>query len=118
MRKRSHASWRDLGRAELAASALALLAPVVLAPTVLGCGGTLYAVSSLGASSKLEQAQALGAERYAPYEYTFAQEHLRKAAEEAAMADYGDAIKLSDTAEEYAEKAIKLTKQAVEGAGR
>lgn len=114
MRKRSHASWRDLGRAELAASALALLAPTVLG----GCGGTLYAVSSLGASSKLEQAQALGAERYAPYEYTFAQEHLRKAAEEAAMADYGDAIKLSDTAEEYAEKAIKLTKQAVEGAGR
>lgn len=114
MRKRSHASWRDLGRAELAASALALLAPTVLG----GCGGTLYAVSSLGASSKLEQAQALGAERYAPYEYWYAREHLHKAKEEAALADYGDAIDFADTAQEFAEKAANLSKQAHEGAGR
>jgi hypothetical protein len=38
--------------------------------------------------------------------------------EEAAAADYGDAIDFADTAEEYAEKAINLSKQAHEGAGR
>ena len=38
--------------------------------------------------------------------------------EEAAAADYGDAINFADTADEYAEKAITLSKQAHEGSGR
>ena len=60
----------------------------------------------------------LGAERYAPFEYWYAHEHLLKAKEEAASADYGDAIDYADTAQEYAEKAINLSKLAHEGAGR
>ena len=83
-----------------------------------GCGGTLYAVKANSASSRLETAQALGAEKYAPYEYFYAKEHLAKAMEEAAAADYGDAIDFADTAAEYADKAIVLAKQAHEGAGR
>ena len=83
-----------------------------------GCGGTLYAVTATSASSKLEQAEALGAEKYAPYEYYYAREHLTKAQEEASAADYGDAIDLADEAEKYAEKAILLSKNAHEGAGR
>jgi hypothetical protein len=83
-----------------------------------GCGGFFYAIYASGATSQLEAAQALGAEKYAPYEYYYAQEHLHKAMEKAASADYGDAIHLADEAEESAEKAITLSKQAHEGAGR
>src|SRR5580658_6548870 len=83
-----------------------------------GCGGFLYAINVSGATSELEAAQALGAEKYAPYEYYYAQEHLHKAMELAASANYGDAINLSDEAEKSADKAITLTKQAHEGAGR
>jgi Domain of unknown function (DUF4398) len=83
-----------------------------------GCGGFFYAIYAGGASSKLETAQQLGAEKYAPYEYYYAQEHLLKAMEEAATADYGDAIDLADEADKSATKAILLSKQAHEGAGR
>jgi hypothetical protein len=83
-----------------------------------GCGGFLYAINAGGAQSKLETAQQLGAEKYAPYEFYFAQEHLTKAMEEAAAAHYGDALDLVDDADKSAEKAITLSKQAHEGAGR
>ncbi len=83
-----------------------------------GCGGFFYAIYSSGATSKLEAAQALGAEKYAPYEFYYAQAHLQKAKEEAASADYGDAIDLASEAEKAAEKAITLSKAAHEGAGR
>ncbi len=83
-----------------------------------GCGGFFYAINASSAASKIETAQALGAEKYAPYEYYYAYEHLWKAMEEASSADYGDAIDFADEAEKYAEKAIQLSKQAHEGAGR
>ena len=83
-----------------------------------GCGNFFYAIYAGGATSKLETAQQLGAEKYAPYEYYYAKEHLVKAMEEAATADYGDAIDLADDADKAAEKAITLSKQAHEGAGR
>jgi hypothetical protein len=83
-----------------------------------GCGNFFYAIYAGGATSKLETAQQLGAEKYAPYEYYYAKEHLLKAMEEAASADYGDAIDLASEADHAAEKAINLSKQAHEGAGR
>jgi len=98
-------------------ASVALLAALCLFGAT-GCGGFFYAIYSGGATSKLETAQALGAEKYAPYEYYYAQEHLHKAMEEAASADYGDAIDLADEAEKSANKAILLSKQAHEGAGR
>lgn len=98
--------------------ALGALAAAALSLGTTGCGGVLYSVSIFSAESKLEAAEALGAERYAPYEYWYAREHLAKAKEEAALADYGDAIDFADTAQEFAEKAQTLAKQAHEGAGR
>ena len=91
---------------------------VVAAAFTSGCGGTLYAFSASSAESRLETAEALGAANYAPYEYYYAREHLWKAKEEASVADYGDAIDFADIAGEYADKAIKLSRQAHEGAGR
>lgn len=83
-----------------------------------GCGGTLYAVQATAASSKLEEARAVGAERLAPYEFYLADEHMKKASEEASQANYGDAIDLAEKAEESADKAIKLARDAHKGAGR
>ena len=91
---------------------------LVLVVAATGCGNTLYAVQANSASSKLEEAQELGAEQYAPYEYFYAKEHLHKAQSEAAEADYSDAIDLAETSEEYADKAIRLTRDAHRGAGR
>ena len=85
---------------------------------LLGCGNTLYAVRANSASGKLEEARELGAEMYAPYEYFYAQEHLHKAQTEAAEADYGDAVDLAEASAEYAERAIRLTREARRGAGR
>jgi hypothetical protein len=84
----------------------------------VGCGNTLYAIQVNSASGKLAEARELGAEKYAPYEYYFASEHLDKAQHEASEADYSDAINLAEVAEEYADKAIQLARDAHRGAGR
>ena len=85
---------------------------------VSGCGNTLYAIRAHSAASKLAQARALGAERYAPYQYFYAQEHFHKAQTEAAEADYSDAIDLAETSEEFADKAARLAREAHPGVGR
>lgn len=83
-----------------------------------GCGNTIYAIQVNAASSKVEEAHELGAEQYAPYEYYYAKEHLEKAQSEAAEADYSDAVDLAEASEEYADKAIRLAREAHRGAGR
>jgi hypothetical protein len=83
-----------------------------------GCGNALWAMRANGASHKVEEAREVGAEDLAPYEFWMAVEHLKKAREEAADADYGDAIDLADNCMDYAEKAIRLAREAHRGAGR
>ena len=61
-------------------------AAAVLLVAVTGCGNTLYAIQANSASSKVEEAKELGAEKYAPYEYYYAKAHLEKAETEAAEA--------------------------------
>ena len=97
---------------------LALGVALLLSVLWCGCGNTLYAIQISSASSKLEEAHELGAEQYAPYEYWFAYEHIEKAQSEASEADYSDAVKLAEVGEEYADKAIKLARDAHRGAGR
>src|SRR4051794_13930418 len=88
---------------------------IVAAATLSGCGGALYAINVNSASSKVAQAKELGAETLAPYEYYYAKEHLTKAQSEAAEGDYSDAIDLAGKAEDSADKAIKLSKEAHRG---
>jgi hypothetical protein len=96
------------------------LAVIVVGTAMLsmGCGGALYAIEVNSASSKVAQAKALDADKLAPYEYYYATEHLTKAMSEAAEGDYSDANDFAGVAEEYADKAIKLSKEAQRGAGR
>lgn len=91
---------------------------VLTLPLLTACGNTFYAIQANQASGKLEEARELGAEQYAPYEYYYSKEHLEKAQTEAAEADYGDATDLAEISEEYADKAIRLTREAHRGAGR
>ncbi|HEX3594377.1 MAG TPA: hypothetical protein VHU80_04725 [Polyangiaceae bacterium] len=83
-----------------------------------GCGNAIYAFKANSAANKVEEAHELGAEKLAPYEYFYAKQHLDKAEEEAAEASYSDAINLAEASEDYADKAIRLTKAAQRGAGR
>jgi len=96
--------------------------PWVLGGLVLlgavGCGNAIYVMQVNSASSRVEEARELGAEQLAPYDYYYAEEHLKKARQEAAEADYGDAIKLASAAEEHAAKAAKLAREAKQGKGQ
>jgi hypothetical protein len=112
--KRCLARGRSRGSRQLSVT----LAAAGLALVLAGCGNTLYAIQANSASSRLEEARELGAEKFAPYEYYYAKAHLEKAQEEAASADYGDATNLAETAEEYAAKAVRLSREAHRGGGR
>jgi hypothetical protein len=95
-----------------------LVLATLLALASSGCVGTIYAVKANSAASKLEQAKTLGADQNAEYEYFYAKAYLTKAMEEAAQAEYGDAIDFANVAEDYADKAIALSREAHRGAGR
>ena len=86
---------------------------MVLAPllaSVLGCGPVEY-INQVGnkAASAVSAAKLASAERYAPYEYTAAEEYLHKAREEAGHAEYQDAIEYGRKAEELANRARAIT---------
>jgi hypothetical protein len=85
---------------------------LVAAAAMTGCGGVHYAIAVNSASSRVEEAKAVGAEQLAPYEYYYAREHLQQAQIYASQASYGDAANLADEAEEYAAKAIELSQSA------
>ncbi len=71
-----------------------------------GCGPIEYLnqVASRAASAVAAAKQA-EADRYAPYEYTEAEEYLHKAREEAGYAQYQDSIEFGHKAEEMAHRA-------------
>jgi len=82
------------------------------AMALTGCGGAHYLLAVNSASSRVEEAKAVGADQLAPYEYYYAREHLEQAQVEAAEASYSDAANLAEEAEQYASKAIELAQSA------
>jgi hypothetical protein len=77
----------------------------VAAVGAAGCGPIEYinqvSVKAAGAVSAAKLAQA---DRYAPYEFTAAEEYLHKAREEASYAEYESAIEFGRKSEELADK--------------
>jgi len=75
----------------------------------LACGPIEY-VSQVTkrATTKLEDAKKVEADKLAPYEYTLAVEYLHKAREEASFADYQAANRFGRLAEEAAIEAATL----------
>jgi hypothetical protein len=82
---------------------------VVGASATTGCGPLISTSLIVDAEAKVAAAKAAEAERFAPYEYTSAQEYLQKAHEELGYADYGPAI-------DYAYKAADAAQRGVERA--
>jgi hypothetical protein len=82
---------------------------VLCAATQAACGPLISVSFMVDAEAKVAAAKAAEADRFAPYEYTSAQEYLQKAHEELGYADYGPAI-------DYAYKAADAAKRGVEKA--
>ena len=98
----------------------------------LGCGAIDYSVAILAAHGAIAEAEVAGAGPapegeecqegvdcwLAPYEYTYAQEHLRKAREEVGLADYQAAVDMAHLARAFARKARDMAAQLRREAGR
>ena len=95
---------------ETAARALAppLLASLVVVSSAIGCGPIEYIDTSTKAGAALAAAKRVDAERLAPYEYTAADEYLRKAREEAGYSQYQVSIEFGRRAEALAMRARAL----------
>ena len=74
-------------------------------PFAGGCGPIEYMNQVGKASSAVSAAKLAQGDRYAPYEYTAAEDYLHKAREEAAYAQYQDSIEFGRKAEELAHRA-------------
>jgi len=90
-----------------------MLAPLLVS---FGACGPVEYINQVGnkAASAVSAAKLASAQRYAPYEYTAAEEYLHKAREEAGYAEYQDAIEYGKRAEDLANRAraIAVSKQA------
>lgn len=82
------------------------------------CGPSLYTFNSIPASSAVEQARQANAAELAPYELFAAESYLDKAREEAAEANYQDAIRFAERANELGTKARDLSRQRMRELGR
>ena len=83
-----------------------LITMATLALLTSGCAATLSTVHLGKANKAVLRAKERGAEEYAVYEYTMAENYLQKAREESNYSDYRDSIELSRGAAEWADKAI------------
>ena len=83
-----------------------------------GCGGIAYSHTILKANKAFAQAKVNNAEEYAPYEYTYAVEHAKKAKEEVAHADVQMAYEFAKVAEEYAIKPKDIARKQKMEEGR
>ena len=107
-----------LRASRLTLSALSATAVIALSGGAsLGCGGVMYTARINSVEGKVEAAKEVQAEQFAPYYYYSAKERVQKAKEEAARADYGDALDLLDEAENDALKAIEQAEAVRKGAG-
>ena len=98
---------------------LLLLVGLALAASALAaCGPSLYTFNIIPASQAVEQAHQANAPEHAPYEYFYARTMLDKAREEAAEANYQDAIRFAERANEFGSKARDLSRRRMREAGR
>jgi hypothetical protein len=82
-----------------------------LSVAVLGCGPALYTASIRSAEEKLDEARDENARWYAPYEYYYAEAHLKQARFEAAEASFEDAVRYAKTARDFSERALDIAQR-------
>jgi hypothetical protein len=100
-------------------SRAAFLLPLIALGTSLwgsGCGPVQSTYLIVSAQAELDAARAAQADRYAPYEYTAADQYLAKAREEQGYAEFGAAVDFAYKAKELAKEGKKrsLSKQQEE----
>lgn len=95
-----------------------LLISLLTALLFSGCGPTIYTSNVLSASRSVEAARHVDAATHAPYEYYYAEEHLKKAREEASESNYEAAIEYARVAKEYSEKARDRARAQMRESGR
>jgi hypothetical protein len=76
-----------------------------------GCGPALYTASIRSAEQKLREARDENARWYAPYEYYYAEAHLKQARFEAAEASFEDAVRYAKTARDFGERALQIAQR-------
>lgn len=91
---------------------------VAVGSFLAACGPTFYTFNIAPASSAVEQAAEANAAEHAPYELFTARSYLDKAREEAAEANYQDAIRFAERANEYGTKARDLARRRMRETGR
>ncbi len=95
-----------------------LVALAAAVTSFAACGPSLYTFNIIPASQAVEQARAANAAEHAPYEYFYAQSYLDKAREEAAEANYQDAVRFAERANEFGTKARDLARRRMREQGR
>lgn len=95
-----------------------LVAIAAMVTSLAACGPALFTFNSIPASQAVEQARQANAAEHAPYEYFYAQSNLDKANEEAAQANYQDAIRFAERAAEFGSKARDLARRRMREMGR
>lgn len=89
-----------------------LLGVAVVAGVLAGCGPIQYVDTvTRKASSSVEAAKSVNADKYAPYYYTLAVEYFRRAKHEAAHSDYQAANRFGEKSHKAAEMAKKVAVQ-------
>ena len=98
---------RDKNNGPMGARSLGLVSIVIAGATLAlaACGPIGYVTNVRSASTAVEEARAVNAAKYAPYEWTRAVEYLHAARAEAAMADFEAANRFGRLASEAATKA-------------
>jgi hypothetical protein len=84
---------------------------VALSVWLCACGPVGYTASIHSAELKLKQARDENARWYAPYEYYFAEAHLRQSEHDASVAAYEDAVRYAKIAEDYGARALEITRR-------
>jgi len=108
-------------RKTLGAHSRRLIVWVGVVSTVIffaACGPALYSFNIIPASQTVGQAEQANAAEHAPYEYFYARSYLDKAREEAAEANYQDAIRFAERANEFGTKARDLARRRMREMGR
>lgn len=85
---------------------------VVLGLGTAACGPIVSGVQTINANVMISAATTAGAKTTAVYEYTIAQEYLKKAREEHAYSDFAAAQEYADKALDYATKALEKAERA------
>ncbi len=94
------------------------LVTLCLAALTVSCGPVQYSHYILQATGIMAEAEEAQAEEEAPYEYTYAREHLDQARREVGYSDFQEAVKCARVAREYGEKARDIAIRARREKGR